>query len=387
MKRAANKKRNGLTAVILTGVIFVVAATFAGSTGKSNATGLEAEIKENTGRDEGSDSLKELGRWLFYEERLSLTGRHSCGSCHIQERAFSDGLAKPLGATGHMLRRNTQPLFNLDLYSSHTWASSKILTLEAQLEIPLFASEPAELGLTDKNTGPILNQFADDPAYRSRFRAAFPFQSNPETIPNIKTALVAFLSSIKSFDSPVDRYLNGDSTALTPIEIQGLELFSSGRFGCENCHNGPNLSGSHPDIRLEESATEYFSNGLYNIGGTGDYPAKDQGLFDETGDPRHRGLFRVPTLRNIALTAPYMHDGSLSTLEGVIDLYARGGRLIPDGPHAGDGSKNPNISLFLRPFKITASERRALLSFLNALTDQSLIKNPDYAKPVALDRN
>lgn len=125
----------------------------------------------------------------------------------------------------------------------------------------------------------------------------------------------------------------------------------------------------------------FFSNGLYNVGGDGSYPAGNQGLFEETFNPRHRGLFRAPSLRNIAVTAPYKHDGSIATLEEVIDHYAAGGRNITDGPLAGDGRLNANRSAFVRGFDASEAERAALLAFLNALTDEDFIERADLAPP------
>ncbi len=125
----------------------------------------------------------------------------------------------------------------------------------------------------------------------------------------------------------------------------------------------------------------FFNNGLYNVDGEGAYPAQDQGLFDLTFNPEHKGLFRPQGLRNIALTAPYMHDGSIATLREVIEHYAAGGRLIEEGPFAGDGRVSPLKSGLVRGFSLSEQEFADVLAFLESLTDTSFVENPAYANP------
>jgi cytochrome c peroxidase len=132
---------------------------------------------------------------------------------------------------------------------------------------------------------------------------------------------------------------------------------------------------------LAEPAVAFFNTGLYDVDGTGSYPVTDQGLHDLTGQPADRGRFRPPTLRNIAVTAPYMHDGSIATLDEVLRFYERGGRLISDGPSAGDGKLNPNKSPFVPGFTLTDDERADLLAFLDALTDTTFLTDPTLASP------
>ena len=126
-----------------------------------------------------------------------------------------------------------------------------------------------------------------------------------------------------------------------------------------------------------------MNNGLYNLDGDGSYPPGNEGMYEMTGDPLDKGRFKPPSLRNIAVTAPYMHDGSIATLEEVLDHYARGGRLIESGPNAGDGRNNPNKSALLNGFEMTEQEKQDLIAFLRALTDDELLNNPAYSDPFA----
>ncbi|WP_417309075.1 hypothetical protein [Devosia sp.] len=133
--------------------------------------------------------------------------------------------------------------------------------------------------------------------------------------------------------------------------------------------------------RSGTAETGAHNNGLYNLGGTGDYPRTGTGLHEFTGRNEDMGRFRTPSLRNVWVTAPYFHDGSAATLDDVIDHYAHGGRVIPDGPNAGDGSKNPYKDPLIIGFGITDAEKSDLIAFLESLTDQSFLTNPAYADP------
>jgi len=154
-------------------------------------------------------------------------------------------------------------------------------------------------------------------------------------------------------------------------------------FECFHCHGGFLFSQSSDDSQQVFDQKFFMNNGLYNLDQDGSYPPGNQGLFEITGDPADKGRFKPPSLRNIEVTAPYMHDGSIATLEEVIDHYARGGRLIESGPYAGDGKENPNKSAFVRGFVISDQEKQDLLAFLRALTDDGLVNNPSYSDPFA----
>ena len=160
-----------------------------------------------------------------------------------------------------------------------------------------------------------------------------------------------------------------------------MELFFSERLECFHCHGGFNFTDSttHANARIDRIG--FHNTGLYNIDGEGAYPSDNTGLYDMTGARRDMGRFKAPTLRNIAVTAPYMHDGSAATLEEVIEHYARGGRLIEEGPFAGDGRRNPFKSEFIRGFVLSDSEREELMAFLDSLTDESLLTDSRWSNP------
>ena len=164
---------------------------------------------------------------------------------------------------------------------------------------------------------------------------------------------------------------------------RGMDLFFSERLECFHCHGGFNFTDSTTHINTRIERVGYHNTGLYNLDGNGAYPSDNTGLFDMTGERRDMGRFKAPTLRNIAVTGPYMHDGSIATLDEVVAHYERGGRLLDEGPYAGDGRLSPFKSEFVTGFELTAAERADLVAFLEALTDASLLNNPDLADPFA----
>ena len=183
--------------------------------------------------------------------------------------------------------------------------------------------------------------------------------------------------------SPYDRYrYDGDSTAISETAKRGERIFFSDKRGsCAQCHGGWNFSGSLRFAGDTSARAAFFNTGLYNVAGRYSYPQPNTGLYRVSGRLADVGKFRPPTLRNIAVTAPYMHDGSISTLEDVIDHYAAGGRTITDGPFAGVGRDNRNKSPHVHGFAITSSERRDLIAFLETLTDTAFLHNPALSNP------
>jgi len=325
-----------------------------------------------------------LGRDLFYDTRLSANQTQSCSSCHVQSLAFTDGLQRPQGSTGQTLKRNAQPLFNLAYLDNYTWASNAITTIEQQIPIPLRNDNPVELGVSDANADQILARFSGDPAYVALFATAFPDSSSGPTYNKITFALASFIRTMTSFGSPYDRYLAGDKSALSEEAKRGLALFNGERLECFHCHSGRALTTAAYDTKraANDQPFIFFSNGIYNVGNSGKYPAGDHGLADVTLNPRHEGMFQPPSLRNVSVTAPYMHDGSFATLSDVVDSYAAGGRVIADGPLAGDGRVFPNKSSFVRGFRLTDQEKQSLLAYLASLTDQDFLHRPDLGPPV-----
>ncbi len=330
----------------------------------------------------------ELGRFLFYDKRLSGNQTQSCGSCHQQALAFTDGLARAEGSTGELHPRSSMSIANAGYAASLTWANETLVRLERQALVPMFGESPVELGMANRENE-LLDRLRSDDRYPEMFAAAFPEQSDPISVDGITKALAAFQRSITSFNSKVDRWQQGDRTALDESEQRGMALFFGGTnaagvadaFECFHCHGGFLFSQSSDDAGQVFDQKFFMNNGLYNLDEEGSYPPGNEGLFDTTGDPTDKGRFKPPSLRNVALTAPYMHDGSIATLEEVIDHYARGGRLIESGPYAGDGRENPNKSALLNGFEITEQEKEDLIAFLRALTDEDLLTNPAYSDP------
>jgi cytochrome c peroxidase len=227
----------------------------------------------------------------------------------------------------------------------------------------------------------VLSQLRAAPRYQQLFPAAFPTDADPFTLANITKAIASFQRTLISGRSPYDRYRNGDQSAVSDSVKRGEALFFSERLECFHCHTGFTFTSAVDFVGLFSREIAYHNTGLYNIGGTGAYPPNNTGLYEFTNKPEDMGKFKAPTLRNIQLTAPYMHDGSIETLDGVIDHYAAGGRTIHDGPYAGVGSENPYKSGFVRGFDLTPDERADVLNFLNSLTDWDFIQDPRFSNP------
>ena len=323
----------------------------------------------------------ELGRRLFYDTRLSITGGMSCATCHQQDKAFTDGRPVAVGATGQPHPRNTMTLTNVAYLPVLTWANPVLEHLEQQALIPLFGEAPVEQGLAGREQQ-LFELFRTDPEYARLFPSAFPDQSDPYTLATMTRALASFQRPLISVDAPYDRYRYGrDQSAISEAAKRGEVLFFSEDFECHHCHGGLNLTDSIRHQRLAFSEAAFHNTALYNLGGTGAYPPQNTGILEITGNPEHMGRFRTPTLRNVALTAPYMHDGSIATLDAVLDHYREGGRTIQDGPHAGVGRLSPLKDIFIVGFSLSPENRAALLAFLESLTDESFIRDPRFSDP------
>ena len=327
----------------------------------------------------------ELGRHLFYDTRLSGNGTQSCSSCHRPEFAFTEPRNRAAGSTGGVNRRNTLALVNVAYNDTLMWAHPGLTTIEQQVLIPMFGDNPVELGIAGYEAE-VLGRFREDPVYQHLFADAFA-SDEPLAFTHIVDALACFVRSLVSFESPFDDYAYaGRDDALDAAAINGLQHFFSERFECHHCHGGFNFtrSSTHDSVAILDTA--FHNTGLYNVRGENAYPREDQGLHEVTGDPGDRGAFRAPTLRNVALTAPYMHDGSLTDLGSVLDFYAAGGRNIESGQHAGDGRANAYKSQFVQGFDMTPTERAELLAFLEALTDPMFASRPEHQSPFTADR-
>ncbi len=323
----------------------------------------------------------ELGRHLFYDRRLSITGGVACASCHIQAKAFSDARKVAIGATGVAHPRNSMGLGNVAFFPALTWADPHKTRLETQALVPMFGEHPVEMGLAGREAD-IERLLRRDPRYERMFKQAFTDDADPWRIANLTRALAAFQRSLVSFDSPYDRYrFGGDARAVGAAAKRGEALFFSERLACFHCHGGITFSDAVMHERLEKPETGFHNNGLYNIDGKGAYPADNPGLMAITGKAEDMGRFRTPSLRNVAATAPYMHDGSIATLGEVLDHYSAGGRRVAAGQHAGNGAQNPHKSMFITGFALNARERADLIAFLESLTDRRFLANPAHGDP------
>ncbi len=327
-----------------------------------------------------TDAKVELGRWLFYDTRLSGNKTMSCGTCHIQALAFTDGRPRSIGSTGALHPRSSMSLVNTAYSSRLTWANPLLDRLEDQALTPLLGDDPIEMGMAG-HEAEIAALLESDRNYRELAMTAFPSDKNPYSLLNAVRSIAAFVRSIVSYNAPYDRYLAGDTTALSSSATSGMELFFSERLECFHCHGGFNFTDNTTHANTDVAQVGFHNNGLYNIDDSGAYPLDNTGLFDMTGIRRDMGRFKAPSLRNISLTAPYMHDGSIETLEGVLDHYARGGRLIEGGQYAGDGRLSPFKSEFIGGFELSDTERDDLLEFLSSLTDETVLTNERWANP------
>jgi cytochrome c peroxidase len=315
----------------------------------------------------------ELGRRLFYDTRLSGNGTQACSTCHRQELAFTDGRPRAVGSLGDVHRRSSMSLANVAYNIVFTWASPDLRNLEKQALVPMFGEHPVEMGLAGRE-GELLARLEAAGRYVDLFHAAFPDEARPIRVENVTRALAAFERTLISGNSPYDRLVyQGQENALSESAWRGMRLFFSDRLACSRCHAGITFSGP---VTFEGSGggmePVFFNTGLYDIDGRGGYPAEDTGLLSVTHRRRDMGRFRAPTLRNIGLTAPYMHDGSIATLEAVIDHYAAGGRA---------GGTSRYRSPLLQGFTLSAQERQDLLEFLNSLTDESFVTDTRFSDP------
>lgn len=330
-----------------------------------------------------SDAKVELGRHLFYDTRLSVNGTQSCASCHEQARAFTDGRGRSIGATGQVHPRGSMSLVNVAYAAALTWGNPTMTRLEDQALAPMYGEQPIELGLSRSDAW--VEPLTHDATYARLFPAAFPGPVDPFTRDGIVKAIASFERSIISGRAPYDRYhFDRDESAVSESAKRGEVLFFSRPLSCFSCHGGFNFSGAVVTAgpsRRPRQRPEFHNTGLYNLAGPFSYPEPNVGIFEVTRDPADVGKFKAPTLRNIAVTAPYMHDGSVATLEDAIAHYAAGGRTVVDGPWLGVGRDNPNKSQTVRGFTLTDGQRSDLVAFLRTLTDEQALRDQRFADP------
>ena len=328
----------------------------------------------------------ELGRHLFHDTRLSANGAMSCASCHDQKRAFTDGQAFSKGVTGEVGTRSAMSLANVAYLPVLTWQNPKLTSLEVQALIPLFGEHPVEMGLAGREQQ-LFAMFKADATYRRLFAQAFVAEAGQGdtalySLSTLTKALASFQRSLLSFDSPYDRYrYGGQKDAISAAAKRGEELFFGEKLECYHCHGGFNFTDNLKHARTPFPEIGFHNTGLYNEDGKGAYPKAAPGIVEFTGEPRDAGRFRTPSLRNVAVTAPYMHDGSIATLHDVLRAhYARAGRAV----HAGR-SANPLRSEFIAGFEISETEIADVVAFLESLTDERFLRNPAHRNPWPID--
>lgn len=280
-----------------------------------------------------TDAKIELGRMLYYDPRLSANGTLSCATCHNPALGWADGLATGIGINGEKLGRSSPSVANAAYYETQFW-DGRAPSLEEQAKGPIQAAK--EMGNTSDKA---LKTVASIPGYVKRFQEVF---GGPVTFDGIAKAIATFERIVVDLDSPFDRWARGNDAAMTDAQKRGFDLFT-GKARCATCHSGPNFADKR----------------YHNIG----LPDGDEGRGAVSKDPKEKGAFRTVTVRNAALTAPYMHNGSLKTLREVIDHYEK---------TSNEKEKHPNMSIFNLPFKLEEAEKKDLEAFIHALTGDKM---------------
>jgi cytochrome c peroxidase len=274
---------------------------------------------KSTAKQRVDKARANLGRHLFYDTQLSYNLTKSCVSCHDPKMAFTDGYRTSSGADGFNVKHNAISLLNVKYRTQYTWANTAINSLQKQIQFPFFNEHPTELGWKGQEQF-ILNRFAANANYQYLFRLAFPDQKMPFTIENIQQAIIAFEEQLVSFNAPYDLYNKGNLKVLNEQAVAGMKLFNSNKLGCAKCHS------------WEQPFEKYESQFSAEI--------------------------RIPSLRNIMITAPYMHDGSLENIFAVFQHYEE------------------KYSL-----NLNKKEQQELIAFFNALTDTSYLSNKELLNP------
>ncbi|MCP4124825.1 MAG: cytochrome-c peroxidase [Bacteroidetes bacterium] len=296
-------------------------------------------------RDGFSPQQIDLGRYLFFDPVLSVDGSVSCATCHQPELGFSDGLPTSVGVKGTAVKRSAPSLWNVAYLNTFFW-DARASSLEEQMQGPLFAED--EMGNTEENLLATLNEL---PTYRELFEEAFPSKhGNKINIAEIYTALAAFESSLISLNSRYDLYAHGYHGALNKDEIEGLNVFRSFVARCAECHTPP-----------------LFTNQQIAVIGSPEPKGTvlDVGAEETFNDPTMRGGFKIPSLRNIEKTAPYMHSGHFSTLREAVEFYNNGrGHAVPEG-------EDLKLHWHIWEPQLSDNELDRLVDFLKTLTDES----------------
>lgn len=296
-----------------------------------------------------TEAKAKLGEKLFYDGRLSMNGLMSCSSCHMPEHGFADFLPLGFTAIGGPLQRNTPTIVNAAMSDYQFW-DGRSASLEEQIDAVYHLTADASI-----DTRAIVKKLNAMPEYVSEFKKAF--NSRP-SIDTFCKAIASYERTALSGNTRFDRFFfQDDRNALSEVEKQGFDIFI-GKGNCTSCH----LISKD---RHDKHASALFIDQQFHNLGIGAFSAKrmkDGGRYLVTGDPKDLGKFKTPGLRNVELTDPYMHDGSLSTLDEVVEFYDRG------------GNANPNLDPQIKPLHLSKEEKTALTAFLKTLTDEKLAK-------------
>lgn len=299
-----------------------------------------------------------LGRYLFYDTRLSVNNTKACASCHDPKFSFTDSYRRSIGSYGDLTQHNAPPLINLVFNRYLTAADSTLHFPEQQIQRPMFNDHPIELGWKN-NEEKILHHFSTDNFYKAAFEKGFPDEANPITVKNIQYAITSFIKTIITFNSPYDVFVfQSKKDALTPSAQRGMQLFRSDELKCAQCHGGVNFN--QPVFQ----SVPFFNTGFFTD------TIANKGLSLHTDITNDLGKYKVPTLRNLLFTAPYLHDGSAESLTTVIQQYEQGGKKSVINKHP-----------FIGGFKLNSQQRTDLVAFLQSLSDSGILNNPAYNNP------
>jgi cytochrome c peroxidase len=288
-----------------------------------------------------SEAKVELGHRLFYDADLSIDGTTACATCHGQHRGFSDSNATHAGVKGIPGRRNVMTLQNVGYFSALTWSDPRLRTLEAQVLVPTLGETPVEMGMHGR-TPELARRLGADACYRQMFAKAFPERKGVIDMDSVALALSAFERTMVGFDADADRGM------LSEAARRGQALFAGDRLKCASCHAGR----LYTDADAADPLTAF-----HRIGSSS---AADRGLAEVTGREADAGRFRTPSLRNVALSSPYLHDGSAKTLPDAIRRHAE---AVPAVAAVGE------------------AQMADLVAYLDALTDKTFVTDPRFALP------
>jgi cytochrome c peroxidase len=335
-------RKVALVLVILAGLIVVSVAP------RHPATGAEVPILRNgplppvhaPPDNPQTDTKIRLGHQLYFDKRLSLDSTVSCASCHDPQHGWADTGEVSQGVGGAKGGRNSPSVLNA-AHSEFQFWDGRAFTLEQQALGPI--QNPVEMKMTMDLA---VNRLKSIPGYVKEFQEVFGTEPNDQ---GVAKAIAAFERTVVSTDSPYDRYIQGDFSAMDNSAVRGMRLFN-GKGHCVSCHSGP-----------------YFSDGHFHNVGVGYRNGRDSdvGRYKVTNNPKDMGAFKTPGLRGVALTPPYMHDGSEKSLEAAVQFYNRG------------GVNNPNLDRLMMPLNLTRRDEADLVAFLRALT----VKSPDISEP------